>query len=95
VQGEQHLNQETRWATLKSHRTWCSKLAYAFWRRIRIARLHYGAEVHILCDPNDLGMDEREKYTGNWRVRGAWKEIVRKVKSDEHAAWFHQEILNR
>jgi hypothetical protein len=51
--------------------------------RTRIARFHYGAEVHILYDPNDLDMIGREKYIdprGNWRVRGAWQQIVRKVK---------------
>lgn len=51
--------------------------------RTRIARLHYGAEVQILYDPNDPEMVGREKYMdpkGNWRVRGAWQEIVRKVK---------------
>ena len=51
--------------------------------RTRIARLHYGAEVHILYDPNDPEMVGREKYMdpkGDWRVRGAWEEIVQKVK---------------
>ena len=48
----------------------------------RIARLHYGAEVKILYDPNDKEMFGREKFMdakGDWRVRGAWQEIVRKV----------------
>ena len=51
--------------------------------RTRIARFHYGAEVQILHDPNDPEMVGREKYMdpkGDWRVRGAWNEIVRKVK---------------
>jgi hypothetical protein len=50
--------------------------------RTRIARLHYGAEVQILYDPNDPEMIGREKYKdpkGDWRVRGAWQEIVQKV----------------
>ena len=51
--------------------------------RTRIARFHYGAEVQLLYDPNDLEMIPRDKYLdekGNWRVRGAWQEIVKKVK---------------
>lgn len=51
--------------------------------RTRIARLHYGAEVHILYDPNDPEMAGHNIYMdakGDWRVRGAWQEIVRKVK---------------
>lgn len=50
--------------------------------RTRIARLHYGAEVQLLYDPNDKEMFGREKYRdpkGDWRVRGAWQEIVKKV----------------
>ena len=52
--------------------------------RTRIARLHYGAEVHISYDPDDPEMIGREKYmdpNGDWKVRGAWQEIVRKVKN--------------
>ena len=51
--------------------------------RTRIARFHYGAEVQLVYDPNDPEMAGRDKYMdpkGHWRVRGAWQEIVRKVK---------------
>ena len=67
--------------------------------RTRIARFHYGAEVQILHDPNDPEMIGREKYKdpkGDWRVRGAWKEIIRKVKKKNlktrlfpHFLFFH------
>ena len=58
--------------------------------RTKIARLHYGAEVQILYDPNDPDMAGREKYMdpkGDWRVRGAWQEIVRKVRNLTRCPW--------
>ena len=51
--------------------------------RTRIARLHYGAEVQVLYDSKDPEMVGRDKFMdprGDWQVRGAWQEIVQKVK---------------
>ncbi|KDR73025.1 hypothetical protein GALMADRAFT_142720 [Galerina marginata CBS 339.88] len=64
--------------------------------QVRVAKLHYGAEVNVAFDPQDPSMAGRERYRNvhkKWRVREAWKTIVQKnarlMPGDEYTSWFH------